>query len=140
MRIWTLGAKVDDLDREIEFIERIGGRLLLDDRIPIAGRIHRVPLLALGDKYLHLAEEMVYEDRLAEALPRGLAHVVFEVTDLDLATRRAIDAGAVEILERAHVKAGFGARDVAFLRSPGGILFELIQIREHGVPRPGSDG
>ena len=137
MRIWTLGAKVPDLDAEIAFVERLGGELVLDDRIPFGDREFRVPLLRFGDRYLHIAEEMVYESSLEEPLPAGLCHVVFEVDDLEESRRAALDAGATEITPPARVEAGFGTRDVAFLRSPGGILFELIRITEHGVPRPG---
>jgi catechol 2,3-dioxygenase-like lactoylglutathione lyase family enzyme len=136
VRIWTLGAKVPDLDAEIAFVERLGGELVLEDRIPFGEREFRVPLLRFGDKYLHLAEEMVYESELDEPLPSGLCHVVFEVEDLEASRRAALDAGAAEITPPARVEAGFGTREVAFLRSPGGILFELIRIDEHAVPRP----
>jgi catechol 2,3-dioxygenase-like lactoylglutathione lyase family enzyme len=134
MKIWTLGAKVPDLDREIAFVEALGGSLVLDDRIPFGGTEFRVPLLRLGDKYLHIAEEMVYERRLAEPLRPGLCHVVFQVDDLGRTRDAALGAGAVEIAPVSRVKAGFGTRDVAFLRSPGGILFELIHVVENAVP------
>jgi catechol 2,3-dioxygenase-like lactoylglutathione lyase family enzyme len=137
MRIWTLGAKVPDLDAEIAFVERLGGELVLDDRIPFGDREFRVPLLRFGDKYLHIAEEMVYESKLEGPLPPGLCHVVFEVEDLEGTRRTALEAGATEVTPPARVAAGFGTRDVAFLRSPGGILFELVRIDEHAVPRPG---
>ena len=88
MRIWTLGAKVPDLDAEIAFVEKLGGELVLDDRIPFGEREFRVPLLRFGDKYLHLAEEMVYESSLELPLPAGLCHVVFEVDDLEATRRR----------------------------------------------------
>ena len=94
----------------------------------------RVPLLRLGDKYLHIAEEMVYERRLAEPLPSGLCHVVFQVDELVRARDAALAAGATEIAPVSRVSAGFGTRDVAFLRSPGGILFELINVVESAVP------
>jgi catechol 2,3-dioxygenase-like lactoylglutathione lyase family enzyme len=135
MKIWTLGAKVPDLDAEIAFVEKLGGELVLDDRIPFGEREFRVPLLRFGDKYLHIAEEMVYESSLERPLPDGLCHVVFEVDDLEETRRVALDSGATEITPPAHVKAGFGARDVVFLRSPGGILFELIRIIDNAVPR-----
>jgi predicted enzyme related to lactoylglutathione lyase len=137
MRIWTLGAKVDDLDAEIEFIEKLGGELVLDDQVPFGDSVFRVPLLRFGDRYLHITRRMVYEEALVEApLPAGLCHVVFEVDDLEATRERALAAGATEITPMTRVEAGFGKRDVAFLRSPGGILFELIHIVEHGVPRP----
>ncbi|MDX6631188.1 MAG: Glyoxalase-like domain [Gaiellales bacterium] len=136
MRIWTLGAKVADLDAEIAFVEAIGGELLLDDRIPFGGEEFRVPLLRFGDKYLHIAEQMVYETSLPEPLAAGLCHVVFEVDDVSEARRAALAAGATEITPPVRVEAGFGVREVAFLRSPGGILFELIHVIDAGVPPP----
>jgi catechol 2,3-dioxygenase-like lactoylglutathione lyase family enzyme len=134
VKIWTLGAKVHDLDREIAFVEAMGGDLVLDDRIPFDGAEFRVPLLRFGDKYLHIAEEMVYERCLAEPLRAGLCHVVFQVDDLGRARDTALAAGAVEIAPVSRVNAGFGSRDVACLRSPGGILFELIHVIENAVP------
>ena len=134
MKIWTLGAKVRDLDAEIEFVRQLGGELVLDDRIPFGEREFRVPLLRFGDKYLHLAEEMVYESSLPDPLADGLCHVVFQVEDVSEARRVALEAGATEITPPTRVTAGFGTRDVAFLRSPGGVLFELIEIVENAVP------
>jgi catechol 2,3-dioxygenase-like lactoylglutathione lyase family enzyme len=136
MRIWTLGAKVPDLDREIEFIRALGGELVIDDHIPFHGETFRVPLLRFGDKYLHIAERMVYEAELSAPLGNGLCHVVFVVDDLEAARERALAAGAHEITPPARVSAGFGTRDVGFFRSPGGILFELIRVLEDRVPRP----
>jgi catechol 2,3-dioxygenase-like lactoylglutathione lyase family enzyme len=136
MRIWTLGAKVADLDAEIAFVEALGGELVLDDRIPFHGEEFRVPLLRFGDKYLHIAEQMVYESALPEPLAPGLCHVVFEVDDLAEARRAALAAGATEITPGTRVEAGFGVREVAFLRSPGGILFELIHVIDAAVPPP----
>jgi hypothetical protein len=37
-------------------------------------------------------------------------------------------------MPKSFISAGFGTRDVVFLRSPGGVLFELIKVREHRVP------
>lgn len=134
MRIWTLGAKVDDLDREIRFVEALGGSLLIDDQIPYEGKAYRIPLVQLGDKYVHLAQRMVYEDRLSAPLANGLCHVVYQVSDLEAQRAKALAAGASEIAPVSRVSAGFGVRDVAFLRSPGGILFELVRILENAVP------
>jgi catechol 2,3-dioxygenase-like lactoylglutathione lyase family enzyme len=134
VKIWTLGAKVPDLDREIAFVRGLGGELVLDDLIPFEGEEFRVPLLRLGDKYLHIGERMVYEGRLRRPLGPGLCHVVFEVNDLPAAHEAALAAGASEIAPVSRVEAGFGTREVAFFRSPGGILFELIRIIESAVP------
>jgi catechol 2,3-dioxygenase-like lactoylglutathione lyase family enzyme len=134
MKIWTLGAKVPDLEREIAFVQGLGGSLVLDDRIPLEGEEFRVPLLRFGDKYLHIAERMVYERRLDQPLADGLCHVVFQVDGLGAMREAALAAGALEIMPVSRITAGFGTREVAFLRSPGGILFELIRIIENAVP------
>jgi catechol 2,3-dioxygenase-like lactoylglutathione lyase family enzyme len=135
LKIWSFGSKVADLDREIAFFEAIGGSVVLEDDLVVDGRQFRLPLLRWGDKYLHLFEHAVYEHRLEAPLSPGIAHVVMEVDALDELRRRAIKAGAVEIAPMARNQvAKFGRRDVAFLRSPGGVLFELIKVHEHGVP------
>ncbi len=133
MKIWNIAAKVSDLDAEIAFVQALGGSLVIDDQIPFEGAMYRIPLLRWGDKYLHLGQEMVYERRLESPLQSGLCHVVFETDDVNGLREQALRAGATEIAPPARVEAGFGIRDVAFLRSPGGILFELIRIIENRV-------
>jgi len=134
MKIWNVAAKVADVDAEIQFVQKLGGTLLLDEILSVEGQEIRVALMKWADKYLHLFATAVYESRLERPLENGLCHVVMEVSDLDLQSRRALDAGAREVMPRQSISAGFGTRDVAFLQSPGGILFELIKVHEHHVP------
>ncbi len=134
MKLWALGAKVDNVDREVAFLTRIGGRLVIDEVLPFAGKSYRLPLLRFGDKYLHVGEAMVYEDQLPVALGTGFCHVVMKVDDLAPARQAALESGATEVVPVAHVDAQFGVRDVAFLRSPGGLLIELAKMSEHRVP------
>ncbi len=134
MRLWALGAKVQDVDRETAFIAALGGHTVLDEVIPFGGKGYHIPLMRLGDKYLHIGEAMVYEDRLPERLSYGLCHVVMRVDKLAPARQAAMQHGATEVLPVAHVDAEFGVRDVAFLRSPGGILIELAEMYEDRVP------
>ena len=61
-----------------------------------------------ADKYLHLFGKAVYESRLGSELPYGLCHVVLEVSDFDLQRRRAMEAGATEIMPPQFISAGFG--------------------------------
>ena len=123
-----------DVDAEVAFIEAIGGQTLLrDDTVTVGGQTYRIPLVKWGDTRMHLAEEMVYEKGLSTALSNGLAHIVFQVDDFEAARARALRAGAQEISPPARVEAGFGVRDVAFFRSPGGTLFEFIRIIEDRV-------
>jgi len=134
MKLWGLGAKVDDVDREVAFLTTLGGRLVLDEVLPFAERGYRIPLLRFGDKYLHVGEAMVYEDRLPEPLSAGFCHVVMKVDDLGPARQAALQSGATEVVPVAHIDAQFGVREVAFLRSPGGLLIELAQMSEQRVP------
>lgn len=137
MKIWNVAAKVPNLETEIEFIEKMGGKVVLDESLHVDGDDVRVVLMKWADKYMHLFERAVYERRLDHALPNGLCHVVFELQgseNLEELRRHALDAGARESMPKASVSAGFGTRDVVFLQSPGGILFELIKVHKHGVP------
>ena len=137
MKIWNVSAKVPDLESEIAFIKRMGGEVFLDETLRLDDDDVRVVLVRWADKYMHLFERAVYERQLGETLQHGLCHVVFELAadeDLDEFRRRAIDGGAREVMPKASISAGFGTRQVVFLRSPGGILFELIKVQKHGVP------
>ena len=59
--LWTIGVKVPDLEAELAFHRAAGNELVLDETLSIDGVDYRVPLVKMGDKYLHLAERMVYE-------------------------------------------------------------------------------
>ena len=134
MKLWNFAAKVPDVDAEISFIKALGGYVLLDELLRVDDHDFRVVLMRWGDKYVHLFEKAVYEHRLDESRPQGLCHVVFEVDNLDELRENALQAGAREVMPRSSISAGFGTRDVVFLQSPGGLLFELIKVREHRVP------
>lgn len=137
MKIWNVSAKVPNLEKEIAFIEKMGGKVFLDETLHCDDEDVRVVLVKWADKYMHLFERAVYEHQLGETLPRGLCHVVFELaTDENLyeMRQRALEGGAREVMPKASISAGFGSRDVVFLRSPGGTLFELVKVTEHGVP------
>jgi catechol 2,3-dioxygenase-like lactoylglutathione lyase family enzyme len=134
MKLWALGAKVDDVDREVAFITSLGGRLILDEVLPFGDKGYRLPLLRFGDKYIHIGEAMLYEERLPEPLRTGFCHVVMRVDELGPAREAALENGAREVVPVAHIDAQFGVREVAFLRSPGGLLIELAEMSEQRVP------
>src|SRR5689334_16507072 len=81
--LWTIGIKVPDLERELAFHRHIGNQLILDETLEMDGEAFRVPLLRMGDKYLHLAEKMVYERLLGSRLPYGITHLVYKTSDFD---------------------------------------------------------
>ena len=132
--LWTIGIKVPDLERELEFHRQIGNEIVLDESLHIDGIDYRIPLIKMGDKYLHLAEKMVYETELGIELPYGPAHLVYISDDFESDLEKVEAAGATPIRDPAEVSAGFGDRKVAFFRSPSGWIFEVAQIFQHRVP------
>jgi len=134
MKLWNFAVKVPDLDEEVGFLQSLGAALVLDEILNVCETSIRVVLMRWADKYVHLFEKAVYESKLKEPLPYGICHVVLEVDDLPALRKQALDSGAHEVMPMEFVAAGFGTREVAFLRSPGGILFELIRVHKHEVP------
>ena len=132
--LWTIGVKVPSVERELEFHRAMGNDVVLDETIALDGIDYRVPLIKMGDKYLHIAEKMVYENELGIDLPYGPVHLVYLSNDFDADLANATAAGATPIREPADISAGFGERRVAFFRSPSGWIFEIAQIYRHAVP------
>ena len=132
--LWTTGIKVPDLERELQFHREMGHELVLDETLHVGGFDYRIPLVKMGDKYLHLAEKMVYERDLGLDLPYGPVHLVYMSNDFDADVERSRAAGAEVICEPVEISAGFGDRKVAFFRAPSGWIFEIARIDRHGVP------
>ncbi len=133
-RLWTIGIKVPDLEKELEFHRQMGNPLVLDETLEIGGESFRVPLIRMGDKYIHLAEKMVYENILGRPLPFGIAHIVYRSSAFEEDVRKALDSGAVLMREVATISAGFGDRRVAFFTAPSGWIFEIIEVLRDLVP------
>jgi hypothetical protein len=133
-RLWTIGVKVPDLEKELEFHRQIGSSMVLDETLEVNGERFRIPLIRMGDKYMHLAEKMVYESLLDKALPCGITHLVYRSNSFDEDVRIALAAGSKLIGDIAAISAGFGDRRVAFFRAPGGWIFEIIQVLIDRVP------
>ena len=83
-RLWTIGVKVAELEQELAFHRRIGHDIVLDETVTVNERTFRVVLLRMGDKCLHLFDEAVYEDQLAEPLAPGPCHIVYISEDFEL--------------------------------------------------------
>jgi hypothetical protein len=132
--LWTIGIKVPDLERELAFQRQIGSEIVLDETLEFDGEKFRIPLVRMGDKYLHLAETMVYERLLGKTLPYGVTHLVYRSDDFDEDLMRVLDGGATPIREPAQVSAGFGDRRVGFFKAPSGWIFEIIDIQVNRVP------
>jgi hypothetical protein len=132
--LWTIGVKVPNLERELAFHREAGNMVVLDETLVVDGVNYRVPLIKMGDKYLHIAERMVYEDQLGIELPFGPTHLVYVSDNFEEDVARFAKAGATSIREPIEVSAGFGDRKVGFFRSPSGWIFEIAKIHVHRVP------
>jgi hypothetical protein len=133
-RLWTIGIKVPDLERELSFHRQMGNAVVLDETLEVGGERFRVPLIRMGDKYIHLAEKMVYENLLGRPLPFGITHIVYRSDSFDGDVLRASDSGATLLRDVAIISAGFGERRVAFFTSPSGWIFEIIEVLRDLVP------
>ncbi len=133
-RLWTVGVKVPDLERELAFHHAMGNEIVLDETIEVDGEKFRIPLVRVGDKYMHIAERMVYERLLGTPLPYGITHLVYISDSFEQDVAMAAARGAIGLGEPAVVSAGFGRRRVGFFRAPGGWIFEIIEIIENLVP------
>lgn len=129
-RLWNIGVKVADVSAEIAFFAALGGRLLLHEKLTTPDGSFEYGLLEFGGTRLFLTPETVFEGRLASPLPYGLTHAVFEVADLDAEVERLAALGTEVLIAPQEISAGLGSRRIAFFRSPGGLVFEVMQIRE----------
>lgn len=131
--LWNIGLKIEDLDREITFLSALGAKLVLRDTFHGPSGLSSFALLEFGGTRLFLTPQPVFEEKLASPLQPGLTHAVFETEDFEAEFRKALAAGAEVLIEPTEIVASFGARRIAFFKSPGGLIFELMQI--HVLPR-----
>jgi hypothetical protein len=133
-RLWTIGMKVADLDQELEFHRQLENEIVLDEHIKTDTGEFRLPLVKMGDRFLHLMEETVYEQELNEPLPLGPAHLVYVSDSWDKDVAEAISAGGRQLIEPVEIEAGFGRRKLTFIQAPGGWNFEIFDMIEDRVP------
>src|SRR5581483_10245736 len=129
-RLWNIGVKVADVDAEVAFVVALGGQVLIRERLPTADGDVEYALVQLGDTRVFLTPKPIFEDRLEEPAPAGLTHAVFEVPDLECEVERLKALGTQVLLPPMEISAAFGSRRIAFFRSPGGLVFEVMQIHE----------
>lgn len=134
IRLWTIGMKVAHLDQELEFHRRLGNEVVLDEFIETEEGRFRLPLVKMGDRFLHLMEETVYETGLDKPLPIGPAHLVYVSDDFERDVARAVAAGGKQLIEPVQIKARFGERKLTFIRAPGGWNFEIFKMVHDLVP------
>jgi len=125
--LWNVGLKVIDLDREWPSFERSVRRLSCANGLD-GGRGTRIRNPhARRRPHAPLRDGRVREScsRWRSARPH---HAVYEVEDLDAEYARISALGAEVLVEPSQVSAAFGRRRLAFFRSPGGFVFEVMQV------------
>jgi hypothetical protein len=133
-KLWTVGIKVPHLERELAFQRGLGNTVVLDETFDFEGSPYRMALIKAGDKYLHITEKTVYERTFPSPQAHGLVHLVYVTDNIEADVERAIQSGATCFIGLSEINASFGRRRVAFLHSPSGYVFELIEILENRVP------
>jgi hypothetical protein len=127
-KLWNIGMKVKDVDGEAAFFAAAGGKLLLREKVESAAGTVDYALVQFGDTRIFMTPKTIFEDRLLEPLQNGLTHAVFEVADLGPEVERLTALGTEVLLPPTEILAKFGRRRIAFFRSPGGLVFEVMQI------------
>lgn len=130
--LWAIGSKVPDPLAEAAFFEAMGGTTKAVDRHLAAGRETIVVFMKLGGLDFHLTNRLRYETGKAPAADDlhgrpGLAHFVLEVTDMMALADKAVSLGATQVHPRLHLTAAHGEMKAAFLKSPGGLRFQLVE-------------
>lgn len=131
--LWAVGSKVADPRAEAAFFQGLGAEMRAVDRRPVDGGEATTVHMVLGGVNFHLTERLRYEGAHDAPPPDsrfgrpGLAHIVLDVSDMMGLADRAVSLGATEIHPRMHIAAAHGEMKAAFLRSPGGIVFQLVE-------------
>jgi catechol 2,3-dioxygenase-like lactoylglutathione lyase family enzyme len=132
-KLWNIGMKVADVQAEAQYFISIGGRLRVHEQLDTPQGTFEYALVDFGGTRLFLTPKTVFEDRLGVQVPRGLTHAVFEVENVDKTLEELTAMGTEVLLDPIDISAGFGSRRLAFCRSPGGLVFEVMQIRESNI-------
>ncbi len=126
--LWNIGVKVADVTAEAEFFVALGGKLLLHEKLATPQGEAEYALVQFGGTRLFLTPTPIFEEKLAERPTNGLTHAVFEVAALEPEVERLTALGTEVLIPPTEISAGFGSRKIAFFRSPGGLVFEVLEI------------
>jgi catechol 2,3-dioxygenase-like lactoylglutathione lyase family enzyme len=117
----------------VAFLREVGASLVLRERVSMVGEEREYAILMLGGVRMLLFETVVFENLVPGGVRPGLTHAVYEVDDLDAEYARISALGAEVLVEPTQVSAAFGRRRLAFFRSPGGFVFEVMQVLERKI-------
>ena len=132
--LWNIGVKTADLEADLAFLERVGAAIVQRDVLPVdGGETLDYAIVRLGGVRLLLFPSVIFEDQIPGGVAPGLTHAVFEVDDIQSEFARIQGLGGQVLLAPRLAQAAFGSRQIAFFRSPGGLVLEIIQILENKV-------
>jgi catechol 2,3-dioxygenase-like lactoylglutathione lyase family enzyme len=132
-KLWNIGIRVTDVEKEISYFKALGAVLRVQEKLATRNGQFEYALLDFAATRLFLTPKTVFEHALPESLRDGLTHAVFEVKDVDAALQELVAQGTEVLIPPMEIDAGLGSRRLAFCRSPGGVVFEVMQIRVNRV-------
>ena len=132
-KLWNIGIRVANLEKEISYFKALGAVLRVQEKLATKNGQFEYALLDFAATRLFLTPKTVFEHALPESLRDGLTHAVFEVKDVDAALQELVAQGTEVLIPPMEIDAGLGSRRLAFCRSPGGVVFEVMQIRVNRV-------
>lgn len=129
-KLWNIGMKVADLDQELGFMQGLGAELVLRETLQAGDETLDYAIMNLGGTRVLLFPQVLFENRVDHPVYPGLTHAVYEADNLDEEIERIKALGAEVLVGPVSASGGFGSRRIAFFKSPGGFVFEVIQILE----------
>ena len=84
--LWNIGVKVKDLEREIDFLSRVGAAVVLRETLALAGRTTEYAILSLAGVRILLFPSVLFEGRVDQLRPRYLASAEILCTPCQLAS------------------------------------------------------
>jgi catechol 2,3-dioxygenase-like lactoylglutathione lyase family enzyme len=132
-KLWNIGIRVADVEKEVSYFKALGAVLRVQEKLATKNGQFEYALLDFGGTRLFLTPRTVFEHALPEALRDGVTHAVFEVKDVDAIIEELVAQGTEVLVAPMEIDAGLGSRRLAFCRSPGGVVFEVMQIRVNRV-------
>ncbi|HKG74050.1 MAG TPA: VOC family protein [Aestuariivirgaceae bacterium] len=131
--LWNIGIRVADVEKEVAYFMALGAVLRVKDKLTTNNGQFEYALLDFGGTRLFLTPRTVFEHALPEPLRDGLTHAVFEVNDVDATLKDLVAQGTEVLIAPMEIDAGLGSRRLAFCRTPGGVVFEIMQVRVNAL-------
>ena len=131
--LWNIGIRVADVEKEVAYFKALGAVLRVQEKLATKNGQFEYALLDFGGTRLFLTPRTIFEHALPEPLRDGLTHAVFEVTDVDATLKDLVAQGTEVLIAPMEIDGGLGSRRLAFCRSPGGVVFEIMQIQVDAV-------